>query len=257
MFKFSMSVFLIFIISAFTFITKLFPQTENYARHQLKYLLNGIIEITDPLTGLSAAYDIKDEKIFRENSIEPLIIRLSEIDSIEFADNFKLLGTIPLAGFYDPLLVIDSDMDGKKEIIGQYREPDWQVSFREIRYYENDAQGYYNLVANLDIGLPYDGRDIDNDGLPNVLFQYSQVLRFYESPDSFSYATQKIWEHRMWEGSAQVSNVTVADLDNDGHKDILYRGDQVGPDSNDYSVRSYIIEHVSGDTLYKKVFSID
>lgn len=131
---------------------------------------------------------------------------------------------VPLDGFTERALGIpalhplnknfDFNDNGLMEIIGM----ETKSEFETVKMYEKDFSGVYSEVFSSDKPyLLWDLDDTDGDGLYELLGSGIDSTFLYESPEPGAFPTQKIWEmNGLWGGR-------IADLDNDGKKEILAR----------------------------------
>lgn len=221
-------------------------QSGNLATIRDKYTGREVVRLLEeaekPSNGLSL------DTLYADTTV---VINLWEVDTSRYANRFYLMGTVPLAGFGQPLLIFDSNQSGINEIIGIHRKNFHLPLPRENRFYEYRQSGAFDSVVvfpSEEGGGARTGANLDNDGYREVLFKSGDSIRIYEASDSSEYATE--FRYSFATGNATVAaGVSVRDFDKDGHNEILYVARVI--DSTGGSIQgSEIREHMSGDTAY-------
>ncbi len=138
------------------------------------------------------------------------------------------IGTL-VAPMYNAMAGGDSDQDSLFETYMYIKDNVGGWSFT-YRIYENDGFDNYSQAFQSSAGLiPYAYGDQDNDGLPEVIGQWSSWVYAYESPAAGRLATQMVWQ------SPAIINVTgytaIGDLDQDGWGEIIHTSNSFGSDN--------------------------
>jgi len=189
-----------------------------------------------------------------------VVINVWEIDTTQYANRFYLMGTVPLAGFSQPLLIFDSNQNGINEIIGAHKKDIWPPFTGQNRFYEYQKGGYFDSVVVFQEppavkgGGAKLGSDIDKDGLREVFFSFGDSLRIYEAPDSSQYATEFRFSFARGNGTV-TAGYGVGDFDEDEQNEILYIA-RIPDSMGVFGPGSEIREHVFNDTGYIKTASI-
>ena len=147
------------------------------------------------------------------------------------------------------VLVADSDRDGLLELILGYYE-----RYPHIVLYELGLDDTFRLEYIIDTvtDLVWACGDFDLDGLFDFVTKYGGLsphwtgLAIFESPDSFSYPTQKVWWDTV--GPALVVPICVYDIDIDGLPEIVKV-------LGDYPTQLSIYESI-GNNLYEEIAGI-
>ena len=180
----------------------------------------------------------------------------------------KPLGIPPL---HIANVIADFDGDGQPEILGSPLASDAIDSEAQaaiLVIYERSPSGRYELVhtlesienlSNLEEFVTWAVDDTDGDGLPEVLATDDERTFLIESDTPRGYPHQIIWETPFLSGG------TIADLDRDGHREII------GADNNNDRLlvfeydnaantqveKAVLINETLGSNVFAQRFAID
>lgn len=234
------------------------PQTNS--RYEIVEQTGGLATIRDKYTGSRwvkylgkpgeqpSAYPL--DTLYADTTV---VINVWEIDTTQFANRFQLMGTVPLAGFYQPLLIFDSNGNDRAEIIGRYRADSMSYSTNQFYEYDPQIADFINVV-DFNVRLQEKGggaklgSDIDKDGFKEVLFRYADSIRIYEASDSNEYAVEFRFSYNINHGA--ISGIGTGDFDGDDQEEILYITSVNDSSPNPPYQGSALLEHVEGDTGY-------
>ncbi|KPJ73170.1 hypothetical protein AMJ52_04110 [candidate division TA06 bacterium DG_78] len=159
--------------------------------------------------------------------------------------DFQIVDSLSRPNSGGPVVIGDSDHDSLMEIIYEIFQPGL---YPLIIYEYNPGTQKFDSVWTIGDSLPiFDIGDIDGDNKTEVLTQYKDSIRVYESVDSTSYPSALTWSHVL------PMNIhyhgQIVDLDQDGNKEILIR-ECTGPTT--YRIKIY---ECIGDNQFDSVFA--
>ncbi len=167
--------------------------------------------------------------------------------------NFRQTAFIPVGveGCYGSVKGFDANHNGSGDLIfaALYATPPLRYY---TAYYEYSPWNRFILkdsITPINCDNPWDIGYLDNDSLTDVVCQHydpdslKSAIRVYESPHYYAYPTRLAWEWIYEFNGGAASQMVIADLDRDGHKDILT--------SDCYIL--YVFENI-GDNNYRKVY---
>jgi hypothetical protein len=158
--------------------------------------------------------------------------------------DFQTIDSLPRPNSGGPVIIGDSDHDSLMEIIYEKYEPGL---FPLIIYEYNPGTQRFDSVWTIGDSLPiFDIGDIDGDNKTEVLAQYKDSIRVYESADSVSYPSILTWSQVLPMNIYYYGQ--IVDLDQDGNKEILVRENY----SATYRVKIY---ECVGDNQFDSVFA--
>jgi hypothetical protein len=178
--------------------------------------------------------------------------KIGEIDHwripVPPADNIVMeqMGTL-VAPMYNTMSGGDSDEDSLFEAYMYIKDNvgGWTYTYR---IYEDLGNFTFRQVFSGEPGMiPYAFGQLDGDGLPEVVGQFSFWVYVWESPAPGQYATNIAWQ------SPSISNVvgytTVGDLDQDGHWEIIQSANSFGTGNQ------LVIFENTGNNQYTQIIS--
>lgn len=151
---------------------------------------------------------------------------------------------------YTDVVIIDLGDDGLN-----YNGP---RPLQPIRIVLSDGKGGYDLkdLNNITSKLMYnhsgDIADLNNDGYPDLVVATGDMYISWGIPN-YPYFSDKVDYFNIWDnnnfnkGGGGVYNITIADVNNDGWKDIIE-----GSNENSKSITSYLPFTLSSRILYNK-----
>jgi len=174
-------------------------------------------------------------------NIVPFVDKSSFLDKASTpADSFCLIGTLDTCNGGE-VVSYDTDNNGFVEVIYEKKLSGVYPAI----FYEN-RNGNFTLVHTLGVyGPVWDVGDFDGDNKADLLTQYVNEVRIYESPDANSYPSTLVWSAPL---SAPIWCHARGglDLDRDGMKEII-----VVNNGFDHTVRIY---ENDGDNVYQLVY---
>jgi hypothetical protein len=158
--------------------------------------------------------------------------------------DFQIIDSLPRPNSGGPVVIGDSDHDSLMEIIYEIHQPGL---YPLIIYEYNPGTQRFDSVWTIGDSLPiFDIGDIDGDNKTEVLTQYKDSIRVYESVDSASYPSVLTWSQAL------PMNIhyhgQIVDLDQDGNKEILVRENF----TTTYRIKIY---ECVGDNQFDSVFA--
>jgi hypothetical protein len=158
--------------------------------------------------------------------------------------DFQKIDSLPRPNSGGPVVIGDSDHDSLMEIIYEKYQPGL---FPLIVYEYNPGTQKFDSVWTIgDSLVVFDIGDIDGDNKTEVLTQYKDNIRVYESVDSVSYPSVLTWSQVLPMNVHYYGE--IVDLDQDGNKEILARENTISA----YRIKIY---ECIADNQFDSVFA--
>jgi len=242
---------------------KLYKEIEHLKQQGVtaRFIDNETVELKQDWSGFQRIKSLKepDEVAIRAwiaaDSIPLLEIDPALIDTNLYTGWYNYWTTVSLSnGISVPPLAGDVDHNGRMEVYGIYKDTT-SYDF-ESRIYEVDTSGLvtfrYKYTPRRSGGMQI--TDIDNNGLQEVFFLYSDSTIINEQVNYNSLPTKKKLVYAKYQSAGAIlTNEKVTELDNDSLVDFIYRGSP--PDSIFAGYMTFVAEYDPVIQNFKPVWS--
>lgn len=212
---------------------------------QVKETEPNLLKMTHKETGMVKYVDITDHPMdFSKLSPAVQVIDLINADTTLYNWKYVRKNMFPIGSLIGyPMVIGDFNNNSKLDLAGSYREP---LIFHEIAdcaiaELQPDSTFTIQKVYSDSTPIALANTDVDNDGFQEIFFtRNAQYITNYEQSDLDSFPNIERFRHRTWELSGEVSREVFTDLDQDGYREVLYKGDDsLQPNSHQIFVAEY------------------
>ncbi len=198
--------------------------TERGLRVQL---LGEVVEATDPVSGQTWHFSTEMLTPRQPTYLElpTLTVDLNTLDTSLYLSKYTYLNSIPVTGGWGYSLQSDDlDSNGRTEVYGLYTD---QVD-GGTRVYETltDTSWSLRFEYPIVIGRVHNIADLNHNNLVDVLARNGDTLYVFQQNASNSLNQQHLFSFRQWFYDATGIPNELYDIDNDGNRELLYRGSE-------------------------------
>ena len=187
-------------------------------------------------------------------TFDSTIIDLTTIDTTLYYQKYKFWQEVPITNLdFSHLMVGDVNINGKTELYGSrkfYETPTEPVCIYELNDIDNfQFVNQYDSVLNC-----WNIYDVDNDGREDVHLGLGGIYgiipdqRFFKKNSDSSLANQLYMKFYPYDGSYQMNDITLGNLDGDDFTDLLFARGAGGKDIHIFEYNPIIN---SFDSVYR------
>jgi hypothetical protein len=212
------------------------PVVQAWLQHELdelskegftvRVLENGWIETTHPITHLRQRFPVPRYDQHRTSSypgLPTLTIDLTRIDTNLYNWKYHYINTVPVSGIEGyGLLAHDINRNGKTEVYGLfYRTIPTEVYGTRI-FERTDTGWTLRYTYPFQIGVVENIDDIDLNGRKEIYARNGDSMYVFEQANTDNYPVTLKLAHNL--GASDLIPNLLADMNNDGRKELLYHG---------------------------------
>lgn len=204
-----------------------------------------LLKMTHKQTGIMKYVDITNLELdLSKLSANTQVIDLINVDTTLHNWKYKKKNMFPIGSLVGyPMVIGDFNNNGRIDLAGSYRVPLLFHELSDAAVAELQADSTFTIqkvyTDSTHTVLAY--VDTDNNGLGELVFsRHNQYFTVYEQSHPDSFPNVELFRHRLWELSGEVSREIFTDLDQDGFREVLYKGDDsLQPNSHQIFVAEY------------------
>ncbi|TVM01981.1 MAG: hypothetical protein CV087_10150 [Candidatus Brocadia sp. WS118] len=215
---------------------------QSYAVEEVE---PNLLKMTHTETGMVKHVDITNHTFdFDKPPANVQVIDLINADTTLYNWKYIRKNMFPIGSLVGyPMTIGDFNNNGIPDLAGSYQIPQIFFEIADCAIAELQADSTFTIQKVYADSTPIvlANTDVDNDGLEELFFtRAAQYITNYEQSSLDSFPNIERFRHRTWELSGEVSREIFTDLDRDGYREVLYKGDDsLQPNSHQIFIAEY------------------